>query len=103
MDDGMRVTPRTAAWQAAGPLELRLTELHGACSHELGATYTFANPYEIPAGLCEAMASVTRDYAWRAALGFPSWEPDDPGVYRLHCPSKNGAVWELRKLGPDAG
>jgi hypothetical protein len=93
----MRITPRDAAWADAGPLELKLTELRGACAHAEGTTYTFANPYELPPGLCEAMATVVRGYLWRAALGFPSWEADDPCVYRLHCPSKTGAVWELRR------
>ena len=89
---------RGGAWAESGPLELRLTQLDGACSHDAGTVYIFATPYELPSGLCEAMASVVRGYVWRAALGFPSWEADDPSVYRLHCPSKRGAIWELRKL-----
>lgn len=101
MDERMRTTPRNEAWAAAGPLELRLVECLGKCAHAEGTVYTFANPYELPAGLCEAMATVARGYLWRVALGFPSWEADDPSVYRLHCPSKTGTVWELRKV--DAG
>jgi hypothetical protein len=97
MEERRRPTLREAAWETAGPLELRLVELNGVCAHAAGTVYTFANPNELPKGLCEAMASVARGYVWRVALGFPSWEADDPNVYRLHCPSKTGTVWELRK------
>ncbi len=90
--------PRREAWEATGPLELRMTEKHGACSHAEDAVFRFANPYELPAELCAAMAIVATGYLWRAATGFPSWEADDPSVYRLHCPSKTGTVWELRKV-----
>ena len=41
-------------------------------------------------------------YTWRVALGFPSWEPDDPTIYRIHCPCQTGTVWELRKADPEA-
>jgi len=34
---------------------------------------------------------------WRVAQGFPSWEKDDDTVYRIHCPSKLGTVWEMKK------
>jgi hypothetical protein len=98
VDERTHIVPRNAAWAAAGPLELKLTALQGACAHAEGTVYAFANPYELPSGLCEAMATVVRGYLWRVALGFPSWEADDPGVYRLHCPSKTGAVWELRRV-----
>ena len=37
-------------------------------------------------------------YTWRVALDFPSWEDDDSSVHRIHCPAKNGTVWELRKV-----
>ncbi len=98
MDEGKQAAAREGAWAAAGPLELRLVELNGKCAHAEGTVYTFASPYELPKGLCEAMAGVARNYVWRAALDFPSWEADDPNVYRLHCPSKTGTVWELRKV-----
>ena len=96
---GIPIAPeRREAWESTGPLELRMTQRIGACTHADGTTFVFANPYELPAELCSAMAIIARGYTWRAALGFPSWEADDPTVYRLHCPSKTGTVWELRKL-----
>lgn len=95
---GIPIAPeRREAWDATGPLELRMIEKHGACPHEDGAVFTFANPYELPAEVCPALAIVVRGYVWRAATGFPSWEADDQSVYRLHCPSRTGTVWELRK------
>jgi hypothetical protein len=33
----------------------------------------------------------------RASVGFPSWE-DNPAVYRIHCPDKQGTVWELQRI-----
>lgn len=89
---------RKAAWDGAGPLELRMVERYGTCSHEVGARIRIAHPNEPLTGLCPAMAIVANAYLWRAALGFPSWEADDRSVYRLHCPSRNGSVWELRKV-----
>ncbi len=99
---GIPIDPeRRQAWEATGPLELRMTEKHGKCSHAEGTVFRFANPYELPTELCCAMAIVARGYVWRAAMGFPSWEADDRSVYRLHCPSKTGTVWELRKVSVD--
>lgn len=102
MSAGFPVAPeRREAWEATGPLELRMTEKHGTCQHEAGAAFTFANPYDVPAELCPALAIVVRGYVWRVAMGFPSWEAGEPEVYRLHCPSRTGTVWELRKVARD--
>lgn len=86
-----------AQWDKLGPLTLTLTAKCGKCQHELGQCFEFRHPYDKPTGLCAAMWHVASLYTWRAALGFPSWEADDDQVFRLHCPSKNGTVWELRK------
>lgn len=94
------------AWQATGPLEITMIEKIGRCVHELGDAFQYKTPYEKPAGACMALLHVLDLYTWRAALGFPSWEPDDHTVFRIHCPSKKGTVWELRKAAKsvsDAG
>jgi hypothetical protein len=37
-------------------------------------------------------------YLWRSALGFPSWNEEDRGVFQIHCPDKKGTVWEMKKI-----
>jgi hypothetical protein len=87
-------------WKKLPPLVITMTGKFGRCNHELGERYVLRSPYDRPAGLCSALWHVLEFYAWRATLGFPSWEPDDETVYRLHCPCETGTVWELRKAGP---
>ncbi|MHC4559915.1 MAG: hypothetical protein ACYTFW_19285 [Planctomycetota bacterium] len=84
-------------WQELGPIEVKMVKKYGRCSHELGDTFCFKNPYDKPRQLCNALLHVLDLYTWRLELGFPSWEADDENVYRIHCPSKNGTVWEMRK------
>ena len=90
-------------WKQTGPLEIKLVRLDGKCQHGLGETFYYATPYKKPDGVCNALLHVLDLYTWRVALGFPSWESDDPGVFRIHCPSKNGTVWELRKVREPMG
>ena len=85
-------------WDKAGPLEIRMVAQTGKCNHRLHDTFRYETPYKKPQGLCAALLHVADLYTWRVALGFPSWEADDPTIYRIHCPSKNGTVWELRKM-----
>ena len=87
------------AWRSTGPLEITMVEQAGECAHRVGDRFTYETPYRKPQGVCAALLHVLDLYTWRAALGFPSWEADDTTVYRIHCPSKNGSVWELRKAG----
>ncbi len=86
-----------AAWKNLSPLVLTLTHKSGRCKHEVGESYTLKNPYDRPPQLCSALLHVLQLYTWRLTLGFPSWEADEPDVYRVHCPSKTGTVWEIRK------
>jgi len=81
-----------------GPLEIRLVTKTGKCPHAVGDTFYYETPYARPKEVCSALLHVVDFYTWRAALGFPSWESDDREVFRVHCPSKNGTVWELRKI-----
>ena len=72
-----------------------------SCQHAEGVRFFYRNHYDKPDGICTALHHVFQLYVWRAALGFPSWEPDDPSVFRIHCPAKKGTVWELRRVeGP---
>ncbi|MHC4177256.1 MAG: hypothetical protein ACYSWU_07105 [Planctomycetota bacterium] len=84
-------------WENLGPIVVRMVRKDGECTHELGDTYYFKDPYVKPAGLCSALLHVLDLYTWRVALGFPSWEEDEENTYRIHCPSKKGTVWEMRR------
>ena len=86
-----------AVWEQLAPLQVRMIEKNGLCHHELGDTFVYKTPYKRPDGLCSALLHVLDLYTWRATLGFPSWEPDDSTVYRIHCPCQTGTVWELRR------
>jgi len=88
--------------RAAGPLEIRVIGKSGKCKHAVGDTFYYETPYVKPAGVCSALLFVMDLYTWRAALGFPSWETDDRSVFRVHCPSKKGTIWELRKVAQKA-
>ena len=85
-------------WKEAGPIEIRMIEKFGKCRHKLGDVYRYQNPYERPDDVCFALLHVLDLYVWRAAQEFPSWEKDDHTVYRIHCPSKLGTVWEMKKI-----
>ncbi len=89
------------SWARVSPIVVRMVRKDGKCNHELGDTFHLKNPYDKPPGLCTALQHVLDLYTWRVALVFPSSEEDDESVYRLHCPSKNGTVWEMSKA--DAG
>ena len=83
-------------WKTLKPIEIKMIKKAGKCKHNFGDRFCYRNPYEKPKGLCNALIHVLDLYAWRVALGFPSWEKDAPKVYRIHCPSKNGTVWEMK-------
>ena len=84
-------------WKKLGPIVVTMTRKNGLCHHELGDTFFYENPYKKPRQLCNALLHVLDLYTWRLALGFPSWEPDDESVFRIHCPCETGTVWEMRK------
>jgi uncharacterized repeat protein (TIGR04076 family) len=85
-------------WNDLGPLEIKMTKQYGECKHNIGDVFNYNNPYDKPKDACNALLHVLDLYVWRVALNFPSWEADDSTVHRIHCPSKNGSVWELRKI-----
>ena len=88
-------------WKQSGPIRIRMVEKTGKCKHKLGATFYYKTPYVRPRGVCTALLHVLDLYTWRVALGFPSWEDDDRRVFRIHCPSKTGTVWEMTRGKPD--
>lgn len=85
-------------WGKLNPIQIKMIEMSGSCKHNIKDTYIYTNPYEKPEGVCSALLHVLDLYTWRVALGFPSWEQDDRTVYRIHCPSKKGTIWEMKKL-----
>jgi uncharacterized repeat protein (TIGR04076 family) len=94
--------PNGPAWDAAGPLSVRVVEKTGQCRHDLGDVFEYLDPYAHVEGLCPAAARALEPYLWRCALEFPSWEPGEPETYRIHCPSRTGVVLELGKINPGA-
>jgi uncharacterized repeat protein (TIGR04076 family) len=85
-------------WKESGPIKIRMIEKQGKCKHRLGDTFQYKTPYERPNEVCFALLYVLDPYTWRVAQSFPSWEKDDETVYRIHCPSKLGTVWEMKKV-----
>jgi uncharacterized repeat protein (TIGR04076 family) len=85
-------------WKDTGPIEIKMVEKHGKCKHQLGDTFQYKNPYVRPTEVCFALLHILDLYTWRVAQDFPSWEKDDGNVYRIHCPSKLGTVWEMKKV-----
>lgn len=83
-------------WDKLKAIVVTMTKKNGLCRHELAQTFYFRNPYDKPRGICMALWHVLSLYTWRVVLGFPSWEPDDETVHRLHCPCETGTVWEMR-------
>lgn len=84
-------------WKKLSPIVVTMTQKNGLCNHESGETFYCKHPYDKPEGMCAALWHVLEFYTWRVVLDFPSWEPDDATVYRLHCPCETGTVWEMRK------
>ena len=86
-------------WEDLGPIEIKMVEKNEKCPHDVGDVFYYKHPYSRPEGVkCHALLHVLDLYTWRVALGFPSWEDDDRGVHRIHCPAKKGTVWEMRKV-----
>ena len=61
-------------WKKRGRIQIRLVEKLGKCSHEVGETFIYDDPYHKPEGVCYALLHVLDLYTWRTALGFPSWD-----------------------------
>jgi uncharacterized repeat protein (TIGR04076 family) len=85
-------------WDAMSRIEIRLVQKLGECKHNLGEAHYYENPYKRPEGACFALLHVLDLYTWRVALGFPSWNEQDPRVHRIHCPDHTGTIWEMRRV-----
>ena len=84
-------------WEEVSPIEIKLIEKHGKCRYKIGDKFYYKHPYSRPEKECHALLHVLDLYKWRVTLGFPSWESDNRKVYRIHCPSKKGTVWEMKR------
>ncbi len=85
-------------WVKLGSIEIKMIQKDGKCPHALNDKFYYKNPYKKPENVCVALLHVLDLYTWRVALGFPSWEKDNRNIYRIHCPSKNGTIWEMKKI-----
>ena len=88
-------------WEKLGSIEIEMIQKDGKCPHALNDKFCYKNPYTKPENVCTALLHVLDLYTWRVVLGFPSWEKDDRSVYRIHCPSKKGTIWEMRKINKE--
>lgn len=95
-EEGMTRKHYLKEWEKLNPIVARMKAKNGRCDHELGDAFYFRNPYDKPEGLCYALWHVLQFYAWRVELDFPSWEPDDEKIYRIHCPCETGTIWEMK-------
>lgn len=84
-------------WERIGKIQITMVEQHEECKHKLGDSFVYDNPYQKPAGVCNALLHVLDLYTWRVALGFPSWNSKNWKVHRIHCPDAKGTVWEIKK------
>ena len=80
-------------------VEVKLIEKTGKCPHEKGEVFIYVHPNCRPEGLCGVASIAIEPFVQRcSAPGVPSWEKDDPNTYRIHCPSKKGTIWEIRRV-----
>jgi uncharacterized repeat protein (TIGR04076 family) len=101
LDDIQSPADYKQVWARIPPVKITNTVENEKCPHRLGDTFIFKNHYDRPEGICAALHHVLQLYIWRASLGFPSWEPDNPNVFRIHCPAKKGTVWEVERCEED--
>ena len=92
------------AWGRLAPVRVTMIKEDEPCPHhKVDDSYLYRNHYDKPEGIYSALHHVFQLYIFRASVGFPSWEEDDPSVYRVRCPDKNGTVWEVRRVIPKHG
>lgn len=80
--------------------KVRITceEKLGKCHHEVGDAYIFENAISYIPDLCFGIQEPARLFVSHSAAGLPSWEGDNPEIYRIHCISKKGTVWRLERV-----
>ncbi len=78
-------------------VKITCVEKNGKCEHNVGDSYVYDNPMAYIKGLCLGIQDPARPFVSHTASGVPSWEADDKSIYRIHCISKKGTVWEIKK------
>jgi uncharacterized repeat protein (TIGR04076 family) len=73
-------------------------EKRGKCHHEVGESHAFETPISYVEGMCLGIQDPAWIWVTHCAAGLPSWEGDNPEVYRIHCISKKGTVWEFQRV-----
>ncbi len=76
-------------------------EKAGKCHHEVGDSFVYSHPLKYPKKLCLGIQEPARIWVSHCAAGIPSWEADDSSLYRIHCISKKGTVWEIERLADE--
>jgi uncharacterized repeat protein (TIGR04076 family) len=79
-------------------VQARLIEKIGKCPHEQGEVFLYVHPNCRPEGLCGAAAISLEPFVQRCSAKVPSSESDNPEIYRIHCPSKKGTIWEIKRI-----
>jgi len=77
-------------------LRIKLIWKMGKCPHNIGDEWTLPYALMRPEGLCNDAHYAMTPYLSMAASGGRSWEED--GVWRIHCPSKTGVVFEITPI-----
>ena len=72
-------------------------------AHELGESQVFETPISYLGGMCLGIQDPARIWVTHCAAGLPSWERDNPEVYRIHCISRKGTVWEFERVEDPEG
>ena len=86
-------------WGKIGRIEIKCVEKkEQSCKHNVGDVHIYEGPYKKPPGVCNALLHVFELYTWRTALGFPSWNPENRKIFKIHCPDPIGTVWEMKKI-----
>ena len=75
----------------------------GKCHHEVGESHLFETPISYVEEMCLGIQDPARIWVTHCAAGLPSWEEDNPEVYRIHCISKKGTVWEFQRVEDPEG
>lgn len=79
-------------------VKITCIEKTGKCRHEIGDSFVYQSAFDYPVGLCAGIQEPSRNPALACQAGVPSWEADDPSVYRIHCISKKGTVWRIERI-----
>lgn len=97
--------PRAAegvAHTAYKPARVKATliEKRGVCPYDVGHTIIYGRPVDNPrpSGECWGITHPLAPIVMACALGFKSWEKDNPDRYFVSCISKRGTVWRVERL-----